>query len=57
MARCIRARREVETARQTLLAACRAHNVPCGITAIGKKEVDKRLKEGWRMIRAGSGGG
>ena len=46
---------EVEQARQTILAACKAHNVPCGITAIGKDEVDKRLKEGWKMIRTGRG--
>jgi len=43
----------VEQARQTILAACKAHNVPCGITAVGKDEVDKRLKEGWKMIRTG----
>jgi 4-hydroxy-2-oxoheptanedioate aldolase len=46
---------EVESARQTILEACRAHNVPCGITAISKADVDKRLKEGWRMIRTGRG--
>lgn len=46
---------EVEQARQAILAACKAHNVPCGITAIGKDEVEKRLKEGWKMIRTGRG--
>ncbi len=46
---------EVETARQTILAACKAHNVACGITAIGKTEVEKRLQEGWKMIRTGRG--
>jgi 4-hydroxy-2-oxoheptanedioate aldolase len=46
---------EVEQARQMILTACKAHNVPCGITAIGKDEVDKRLKEGWKMIRTGRG--
>jgi 4-hydroxy-2-oxoheptanedioate aldolase len=46
---------EVESARQTILEACKAHNVPCGITAISKADVDKRLKEGWRMIRTGRG--
>jgi len=45
----------VEEARQTILAACKAHNVACGITAIGKAEVDRRLKEGWKMIRTGRG--
>jgi 4-hydroxy-2-oxoheptanedioate aldolase len=46
---------EVETARQKILAACKAHNVPCGITAKTKPEVEQRLKEGWRMIRTGRG--
>lgn len=42
---------EVEKARQTILSACKAHNVACGITALTKEDVDKRLKEGWKMIR------
>ena len=46
---------EVEQARQTILAACKAHNVACGITALTKADVDKRLKEGWKMIRTGLG--
>jgi 4-hydroxy-2-oxoheptanedioate aldolase len=46
---------EVEEARQTILKACLAHNVACGITAITKDEIDKRLKEGWKMIRTGRG--
>jgi 4-hydroxy-2-oxoheptanedioate aldolase len=46
---------EVEQARQTILTACKAHNVACGITALTKADVDKRLKEGWRMIRTGRG--
>lgn len=46
---------EVEQARQTILAACKAHNVPCGITALTKTEVEKRLAEGWKMIRTGRG--
>jgi 4-hydroxy-2-oxoheptanedioate aldolase len=46
---------EVEAARQTILAACKAHNVACGITAIPKAEVNKRLEEGWKMIRTGRG--
>jgi 4-hydroxy-2-oxoheptanedioate aldolase len=44
---------EVEAARQKILAACKAHNVACGITANGKDQIDKRLKEGWMMIRTG----
>ena len=46
---------EVEAARQTILAACKARKVACGITATTKAEVDRRLKEGWRMIRTGRG--
>src|SRR5467141_784704 len=46
---------EVEQARQTILVACKAHNVACGITALTKPDVDKRLKEGWKMIRTGRG--
>jgi 4-hydroxy-2-oxoheptanedioate aldolase len=46
---------EVEQARQTILAACKAHNVACGITALTRADVDKRLKEGWKMIRTGRG--
>jgi 4-hydroxy-2-oxoheptanedioate aldolase len=44
---------DLEQARQTILASCKAHNVPCGITALTKPDVEKRLKEGWRMIRTG----
>jgi 4-hydroxy-2-oxoheptanedioate aldolase len=44
---------DVEEAFQTILAACKAHNVACGITATTKADVDKRLKEGWKMIRTG----
>jgi 4-hydroxy-2-oxoheptanedioate aldolase len=44
---------EVEQARQTILAACKAHNVACGITALTKADVDKRITEGWKMIRTG----
>jgi 4-hydroxy-2-oxoheptanedioate aldolase len=46
---------EVEQARQTILAACKAHNVACGITALTKADADRRLKEGWKMIRTGRG--
>jgi len=41
----------VEEAFQTILTACKAHKVPCGITANTKADVDRRLKEGWEMIR------
>jgi 4-hydroxy-2-oxoheptanedioate aldolase len=46
---------EVEQARQTILAGCKAHNVACGITALTKAQIDKRLAEGWKMIRTGRG--
>src|SRR6202790_895654 len=46
---------EVERARQAILTACKAHKVACGITALTKADVDKRLKEGWMMIRTGRG--
>jgi 4-hydroxy-2-oxoheptanedioate aldolase len=47
---------EVESARQTILEACKAHDVACGITETTKAGIDKRLQEGWRMIRTGAGG-
>ena len=40
---------------EKILAACKAHNVACGITATTKAEVDKRLGEGWKMIRTARG--
>lgn len=46
---------EVEEARQTILKACLSHNVACAITANTKTDIDKRLKEGWKMIRTGRG--
>jgi hypothetical protein len=41
---------EVDQARQTILAACKAHNVACGIPALTKADAAKRLKQGWKMI-------
>ena len=46
---------EVEALRQTILTACLAHNVVCGILASGKAQIDQRLKEGWRFITTSSG--
>jgi 4-hydroxy-2-oxoheptanedioate aldolase len=46
---------EVEVHRQTVLRACKAHNVVCGILANGKADIDKRLAEGWRMLTTPSG--
>ncbi len=40
---------KVENAIQTQLASCKEFNVPCGITA-GPADVEKRIKEGFRMI-------
>jgi 2-keto-3-deoxy-L-rhamnonate aldolase RhmA len=45
----------VEAARQTILKACLTHNVVCSISVSGKEQIDRRLKEGWRMIRTASG--
>jgi len=42
---------EVEQAFQTILKACQAHNVACGITALNGNDIAKRLREGWKMIR------
>lgn len=42
---------EVEQARQTILRACLAHNVACGLTALTAPDIARRLGEGWKMIR------
>src|SRR5712692_897822 len=42
---------EVEQAFQTILQACVAHHVACGITALSGQDIAKRLAEGWKMIR------
>jgi 4-hydroxy-2-oxoheptanedioate aldolase len=42
---------EVEQAFQSILKACLAHNVACGITALNGDLVARRLREGWKMIR------
>ena len=46
---------EVEAHRQTILKACIAHHVVCGILANGKAQIDQRLKEGWKMLTTPSG--
>jgi 4-hydroxy-2-oxoheptanedioate aldolase len=46
---------EVEAHRQTILRACVSHNVVCGILANGKADIDRRLKEGWKMLTTPSG--
>ncbi len=45
----------VEAGRQKILKACLAHNIVCSIHVHGKAEIDRRLKEGWRMIITESG--
>ena len=42
---------EVEQARQTILRACLAHNVACGLTVQTAPDIARRLAEGWKMIR------
>ena len=42
---------ELEQGFQTILKACLAHNVACGITALNGSDIIKRLAEGWKMIR------
>ncbi|MBM3772017.1 MAG: hypothetical protein FJW27_12185 [Acidimicrobiia bacterium] len=46
---------DVEGARQSILRACLKHNVACWISPTGKADQDRRLKEGWRMIRTADG--
>ena len=46
---------EIESARQAILRACLKHEVLCWITATGKPDEERRLKEGWRMIRTVDG--
>jgi 4-hydroxy-2-oxoheptanedioate aldolase len=42
---------ELEQGFQTILRACSAHNVACGITALTAPDIARRLREGWKMIR------
>jgi len=42
---------EIEQAFQTILRACLARNVACGITALSAQDIARRLGEGWKMIR------
>ena len=46
---------EIEQAFQTILRACLAHNVACGITAVTAQAIARRLGEGWKMIRTTNG--
>ena len=42
---------EVEQARQTILRACLARNIACGLTETSAPGIARRLTEGWKMIR------
>jgi len=42
---------EIEQAFQTILRACLARNVACGIPAVTAQTIARRLAEGWKMIR------
>jgi len=46
---------EIEVARQAILQACLKHNVACWITPTGKADQDRRLKEGWKLLRTPDG--
>lgn len=43
---------ETEAAIQTILKACLAHKIPCGITA-GAADMPRRVKEGFRILGGG----
>jgi 4-hydroxy-2-oxoheptanedioate aldolase len=43
---------EVEAGFQRVLRACRAHKIACAVTANTGAEVERRVKEGWRIIRS-----
>ena len=43
---------EVEAARQTILRACLAHNVACGMTPTNAADAVRRIDEGWKMLRS-----
>jgi 4-hydroxy-2-oxoheptanedioate aldolase len=43
---------ELEAAFQQVLAACKRHDVACGITASSANDVERRVREGWRIIRS-----
>ncbi len=42
---------EIEEARRTILRACLAHNIACGLTETSAPGIARRLAEGWKMIR------
>jgi 4-hydroxy-2-oxoheptanedioate aldolase len=46
---------EVEEGRQTILRACLARNIACGLTETSAPGIARRLTEGWKMIRTTEG--
>jgi 4-hydroxy-2-oxoheptanedioate aldolase len=47
---------EAEQGLQTILKACLAHNVPCGVVA-NANDVQKRVREGWKYLEIGAANG
>jgi 4-hydroxy-2-oxoheptanedioate aldolase len=47
---------EVESAFQTILAACKRHKVACGINP-QPNEIERRVREGWTYLEIGNAGG
>jgi 4-hydroxy-2-oxoheptanedioate aldolase len=47
---------QVETAIQTVLQACKDHDIPCAITT-GQGNVEQRINEGFRLVTVGLDGG
>jgi 4-hydroxy-2-oxoheptanedioate aldolase len=43
---------EVEAGFQRVLRACRAHKIACAVTANSGADVERRVKEGWSIIRS-----
>ena len=43
---------ELEAAFAKIVAACKARNVACAITATTPADIARRVKEGWRIIRS-----
>ena len=48
---------EVEAAVQVVLKACKARNIPCGILCPNAADVEKRIREGFRIVTVGLDGG
>ena len=44
---------EVEAAVQVVLKACQARKIPCGILCTGPADVEKRIREGFRIVTVG----